>query len=263
MKVRESSTVEDSFELILESIPASWYHGLTAFTRVEVGVKGSTELRDQPDAVVAALPCRGYTNIRDFMQGCDSPATVLDVCHAVGLSVSYRLSLLERKGDLRGSASPYTVEAWRSGYPALHIDAGDLPGGMKLPSLVGAAVLVPVCGQIPAGPLNLANQAVESAFLLDKQSIGEGTFFMLKVVGDSMINAGITDGDWVVVRQQKHAQNGEIVAALVGGEVTVKTLHRDKTSLLGLVPQNPDYQPIPVAEPTSILGKVVGVVCQA
>ena len=111
--------------------------------------------------------------------------------------------------------------------------------------------------------MNLANQAVESAFLLDKQSIGEGTFFMLKVVGDSMINAGIVDGDWVVVRQQKHAQNGEIVAALIGGEVTVKTLHRDETSLLGLVPQNPDYQPIPVAEPTSILGKVVGVVCQA
>jgi repressor LexA len=227
-------------------------------------VKGSTELWDLPEAAVTGPPCRRHTELRDFLQGCDSPATVLDVCDAVGLNVSHRLSALQGKGDLRGAtASPYKAEGRRSGYPALHIEAYDLPGEMSLPSLVGAAVLVPVYGQIPAGPLNLANQAVESAFLLDKQSIGEGTFFMLKVVGDSMINAGIADGDWVLVRQQKHAQNGEIVAAMVGGEVTVKTLHRDETSPLELVPQNPDYRPIPVAEPTSILGKVVGVVCQA
>lgn len=122
-------------------------------------------------------------------------------------------------------------------------------------------MLVPVCGWIPAGPLNLANQAFESAFLLDKRPIGDGTFFMLKVVGDSMMNAGIADGNWVVVRQQDDAKNGEIVAAMVEGQVTVKTLHREP-GLLELVPQNPAYKPIPVAELT-ILGAVVGVVRQA
>jgi repressor LexA len=84
---------------------------------------------------------------------------------------------------------------------------------------------------------------------------------MLKVVGDSMVNAGIADGNWVVVRQQQDAKNGEVVAAMVEGQVTVKTLHREP-GLLELVPQNPDYEPIPVAELT-ILGAVIGVVHQA
>ena len=136
-----------------------------------------------------------------------------------------------------------------------------MPGEVTLPVQIGATVLVPVCGWIPAGPLNLANQAFESAFLLDKRPIGEGTHFMLKVVGDSMINAGIADGNWVVVRQREDAKDGEIVAAVVYGEITVKTLHRE-AGLLELVPQNPDYEPIPVAELT-ILGTVVGVVRQA
>jgi repressor LexA len=84
---------------------------------------------------------------------------------------------------------------------------------------------------------------------------------MLKVVGDSMINAGIADGNWVVVRQQEEARDGQIVAAMNDGEVTVKTLHQEP-GVVELVPQNPDFKPIPVGHLT-ILGVVVGVVRQA
>ncbi len=205
---------------------------------------------------------RVRADVRDFLQGSGHPANVYEVCDAAGLQVSYRLKVLQANDHPRGGAGPrYTAWERRVGHPALHIEADDLPGEVALPSRIGATVLVPVYGWIPAGPLNLANQAFESAFLLDKRPIGDGTFFMLKVVGDSMINAGIADGNWVVVRQQEDAKNGEIVAAMIGGEVTVKTLHREP-GLLELVPQNPDYQPIPVAELT-ILGTVVGVVRKA
>lgn len=228
-------------------------------------MKDSIDVQDHPDHVVTTRRCKVSADIRDFLlQGYDSPATVHEVCDAVGLSVAYLFNVLPRKGYQQGGAAfPYTAKERPSGHPALHIEADDLLGEVILPSQVGATVLVPVYGWIPAGPLNLASQAVESAFLLDKQPIGEGTLFMLKVAGDSMINAGIADGNWVVVRQQAAAQNGEIVAAMVGGEVTVKTLHwEEELGLLELVPQNPDYQPIPGGDVT-ILGKVVGVVCEA
>lgn len=226
-------------------------------------MKGSTEARGRPDYVVTARRT-AYTDIWDFLHDHDSLTTVDDVCDAVGLNVSYRLNALPRKGQTqRGATRHYTAEERRSWHPALQIDTGALRGKVSLPSQVGATVLIPVCGRVPGGPLNLANQAVESAFLLDKQPIGEGTFFMLKVAGDSMIDAGIADGNWVVVRQQAHAQTGEIVVAMIGGEATVKTLRYDEESgLLELVPQNPDYEPIP-GDGTTILGKVVGVVCQA
>jgi repressor LexA len=206
-----------------------------------------------------------YSDVQDFLQGSGSRATVFEVCDAVGLEVSYRLKVLQVNGQQRSGAARRSPawERWERwfGHPALHIEADDLPDEVTLPFQIGATVLVPVCGWIPAGPLNLAQQAFESAFLLDKRRIGDGTLFMLKVVGDSMIDAGIADGNWVVVRQQADANNGEIVAAMIDGEVTVKTLHREH-GLLELVPQNPDYKPIPVAELT-ILGTVVGVVRQA
>ena len=223
------------------------------------------EVSDRTDHAVAVPRRRVHTDVRDFLQGSGCPANVYEVCDAAGLNVSYRLRVLHGNGHPRSSAGRLFA-AWerRVGYhPALHIEADDLPGEVTLPSQIGATVLVPVCGWIPAGPLNLANQVFESAFLLDKRPVGEGTLFMLKVSGDSMIDAGIADGNWVVVRQQEDAKNGDIVAAMIGGDVTVKTLHREP-GLLELVPQNPDpkYQPIPGAGLT-ILGAVVGVVRQA
>jgi repressor LexA len=227
-------------------------------------MKGSAEARERPDYVVTGAQRTVYADIWHFLQDHDPPATVHEVCDAVGLDVSYRLNALPRNGHPQGAGTPpYTAEERRSWHPALHIEADALRGKVSLPSQVGATVLVPVCGRIRGGPLNLANQTVESAFLLDKQPIGEGTLFMLKVAGDSMIDAGIADGNWVVVRQQAHAQTGEIVVAMIDEEATVKTLVYDEESgMLELVPQNSDYQPIP-GDGATILGKVVGVVCQA
>jgi len=119
------------------------------------------------------------------------------------------------------------------------------------------AVYVPMVGRIAAGGPILAEESIEDIFPLPRQIVGEGTLFMLRVVGDSMINAAIADGDWVVVRQQPKAENGEIVAAMIDGEATVKTFKRSDDHVW-LMPHNPAYTPIPGNDAT-ILGKVVTV----
>jgi repressor LexA len=116
---------------------------------------------------------------------------------------------------------------------------------------------VPVVGRIAAGGPILAEQAIEDVFPLPKEIVGEGTLFLLKVVGDSMIDAAITDGDWVVVRQQPVADNGDIVAAMIDGEATVKTFKR-KDGHVWLMPHNAAYEPIPGDEAV-VLGRVVTV----
>jgi repressor LexA len=117
------------------------------------------------------------------------------------------------------------------------------------------AAYVPVIGRIAAGRPILAEESVEDTFRLPRRLVGEGTLFLLKVVGDSMINAGIADGDWVVVRQQPTAENGEIVAAMVDREATIKTFKRSNKHAW-LIPHNPIYAPIR-ADHATILGKVV------
>src|SRR6476619_556753 len=116
---------------------------------------------------------------------------------------------------------------------------------------------VPVVGRIAAGGPILAEQAIEDVFPLPKDLVGEGTLFLLRVVGDSMIDAAITDGDWVVIRQQPVADNGDIVAAMIDGEATVKTFRRKDGHVL-LMPHNAAYQPIP-GDDAVILGRVVTV----
>jgi repressor LexA len=114
-----------------------------------------------------------------------------------------------------------------------------------------------VVGRIAAGGPVLAEQAVEDVFPLPKELVGEGSLFLLRVVGDSMVEAAITDGDWVVVRQQPSAENGDIVAAMIDGEATVKTFKR-RDGHVWLLPHNPAYQPISGDEAT-VLGRVVTV----
>ena len=92
---------------------------------------------------------------------------------------------------------------------------------------------MPLVGRIAAGGPILAEESVEDVFPLPRQLVGEGTLFLLKVAGDSMINAAIADGDWVVVRQQADAENGDIVAAMIDGEATVKTLQARATGTSG------------------------------
>jgi repressor LexA len=120
-----------------------------------------------------------------------------------------------------------------------------------------APVFVPMVGRIAAGGPILAEQMIEDVFPLPKALVGDGTLFLLRVSGDSMIDAAISDGDWVVVRQQPAAENGEIVAAMIDGEATVKTLRR-RDGKVWLLPHNPAYAPIP-GDDATILGKVVTV----
>jgi len=118
--------------------------------------------------------------------------------------------------------------------------------------------LVPLLGQVAAGRLTLADQVFEDFFVLPRQLIGEGTLFLLRVRGDSMIDTAIADGDLVVVREQPTAENGEIVAAMIDDEATIKT-YKKLGNNVWLMPENQEYQPIP-GEKATVLGKVVAVI---
>jgi len=120
-----------------------------------------------------------------------------------------------------------------------------------------AAVNVPVLGRIAAGGPILAEERVEDIFPLPRSLVGEGTLFLLEVSGDSMIDAAVCNGDYVVVRQQPNCENGEMVAAMLDGEATVKTFQR-KDGKVWLLPHNEQYDPIDGMHAT-ILGKVTAV----
>ncbi|MNW55857.1 LexA repressor [compost metagenome] len=116
---------------------------------------------------------------------------------------------------------------------------------------------VPVVGRIAAGGPILAEQVVEDVFPLPRQLVGDGELFLLRVSGDSMIDAAICDGDWVVVRRQPVAENGEIVAAMIDGEATVKTFKRIDGHVW-LMPHNEAYRPLS-GDDAQVLGRVVSV----
>ena len=113
-------------------------------------------------------------------------------------------------------------------------------------------------GRIAAGGPILAEQSIEDVFPLPKEIVGDEASFLLRVVGDSMVEAAITDGDWVVIRQQPTAENGDIVAAMIDGEATVKTFKRKDGHVL-LMPHNPAYSPIP-GDDATVFGRVVAVI---
>jgi len=126
---------------------------------------------------------------------------------------------------------------------------------------VGAMEFVPLVGRIAAGGPILAEESIEELIPLPRAMVSDGTLFALTVVGDSMIEAGIMDGDTVVIRQQPSAESGEIVAAMIDGEATVKQLkitHEDDRHEIWLMPRNPSYDPIP-GEDAIVLGRVVTV----
>lgn len=167
-------------------------------------------------------------------------------------SVSHQLNVLEKKGYIRRDLNrPRALEVLVPDPDEVHADVTGLADDHPEPSYV------PVVGRIAAGGPVLAEQAIEEVFPLPRQLVGEGTLFMLRVTGDSMIDAAICDGDWVVVRQQPVAENGEIVAAMIEGEATVKTYKRSGDEVW-LVPQNEAYDPIP-GDQATILGRVVTV----
>ncbi|MFD0684958.1 transcriptional repressor LexA [Actinomadura fibrosa] len=201
--------------------------------------------------------------IRDSVQRRGYPPSMREIGEAVGLtstsSVSHQLRALQRKGFLRRDPNrPRAVEVRVPGATPVRTepDAYEAVGGQPA-TAQPAPAYVPLVGRIAAGGPILAEEAVEDVFTLPKQLVGEGTHFLLKVTGDSMIEAAIADGDWVVVRQQPVAEQGDIVAAMIDGEATVKTFKR-RDGHIWLMPQNPAYEPIPGDE-ASVLGRVVAV----
>ena len=194
--------------------------------------------------------------IRQSVEERGYPPSVREIGEAVGLtspsSVSYQLTTLERLGLLR--RDPNRPRALVVAEP--HEIAGEAAPALDDSPRIDA-VDVPVVGRIAAGGPILAEQSVEAVFPLPRDLVGEGQLFMLKVVGDSMIDAAICDGDWVVVRQQADAENGDIVAALLDDEATVKTLKR-RDGHVWLMPHNAAYEPI-LGDHARIMGKVVSV----
>ncbi|MEJ1088300.1 transcriptional repressor LexA [Microbacterium sp. Mu-80] len=184
------------------------------------------------------------------------PPSMREIGDAVGLkslsSVTHQLGQLELSGYLR--RDPGKTRAMEV--------LIDLPGsGTENPAdtspTVGDAALVPLVGQIAAGVPITADQQVDEIFPLPRQLVGKGDLFMLKVSGESMIDAAICDGDWVVVRTQNTAENGEIVAAMIDGEATVKTF-RQRDGHTWLLPRNSAFEPI-LGDDAVVLGKVVAV----
>jgi repressor LexA len=165
--------------------------------------------------------------------------------------------MLERKGFLRRDPNrPRAVDV-RSGESERPKAARRAVAVTDDAPRSEAPVFVPVVGRIAAGGPILAEQVVEDVFPLPKALVGDGSLFLLRVVGDSMIDAAISDGDWVVVRQQPDADNGDIVAAMIDGEATVKTFRR-RDGHIWLLPHNAAYQPIP-GDDATVLGRVVTV----
>ncbi|MGQ0626232.1 MAG: transcriptional repressor LexA [Sporichthyaceae bacterium] len=197
--------------------------------------------------------------IRDAVERRGYPPSMREIGEAVGLtstsSVSHQLMTLERKGYLRRDPNrPRALE--------VRLPEGVEPAGLQddteaVRAARPAAAYVPVLGRIAAGGPILAEQAVESVFPLPRELVGDGTLFLLKVSGDSMVEAAICDGDWVVVRQQPVAEPGDIVAAMIDGEATVKTFKR-KGGHVYLMPHNPAYEPI-LGDEATILGRIVSV----
>jgi repressor LexA len=215
-----------------------------------------------PDHVLSWRQQRILQAIAEFAQRRGYAPTLREIGEAAGLaspsSVSYQLSVLQRRGYLRRDPRrPRTVELRLPGQPTVRLEVEDLAGAADLPPHGAAYVPVTSYGQIAAGRLNLTEEVVGDTWELPRDLVGDGTLFRLRVSGDSMINAAITDGDVVVVRQQPQAENGEIVAAMIDGETTVKTLQRTEGQVW-LMPHNPAYPPIP-GNDAKILGKVVSV----
>jgi repressor LexA len=256
--------IHDSSNTCLNS--SVWIATVPDMTKGEGSRSTVTEIPDGPadEAGLTPRQRKVLEVIRSAVERKGYPPSMREIGEAVGLtsssSVSHQLAALERKGYLRRDPNrPRAIEVRSpdgTGPTAYEqeIAAHDETGsGDARPR----ASYVPLVGRIAAGGPILAEEAIEDVFPMPRQVVGDGTLFLLQVVGDSMIDAAITDGDWVVVRQQPVADNGDIVAAMIDGEATVKTFKR-RDGHVWLMPHNPAFEPIPGDEAT-ILGRVTAV----
>jgi repressor LexA len=220
----------------------------------ETGGATVRELPDGPADASGLTPRqqRVLTVIRESLVARGYPPSMREIGEKVGLtsssSVAHQLRTLEEKGYIK--RDPNRPRALSVSMPE-DVDETGVNDARPTPAYV------PMVGRIAAGGPILAEERIEDVFPLPKELVGEGTLFLLEVVGDSMLDAAICSGDYVVVRQQPNAENGEIVAALIDGEATVKTLQR-KGGKVWLLPHNDAYEPIDGTHAT-ILGKVTTV----
>ena len=182
------------------------------------------------------------------------PPSMREIGDAVGLSslssVTHQLNQLELSGYLRRDPNrPRALEV------LIELPGTEDQSDSNIP--VGDAAMVPLVGRIAAGIPITAEQQVDEVFPLPRQLVGKGNLFMLKVVGDSMIDAAICDGDWIVVREQQNAENGDIVAAMLDEEATVKVFQQ-RDGHTWLLPRNSAFAPI-LGDYATLLGKVVAV----
>src|SRR4029453_14799242 len=195
--------------------------------------------------------------IQRSVAGRGYPPSMREIGDAVGLSslssVTHQLNQLELAGYLRRDPNrPRALEVLIE-LPG----TGDRGPSAGEPIPVGDAAMVPLVGRIAAGIPITAEHTIDEVLPPPRQLVGKGELFILKVVGDSMIDAAICDGDWVVVRSQRTAENGEIVAAVLDGEARVKVF-RQRDGHTWLLPRNPAFEPI-LGDHAEVLGKVVAV----
>ncbi len=204
--------------------------------------------------------------LREEIEKRGYPPSMREIGAAVGLtstsSVAHQLRTLEGLGYVKRDPNrPRALEIFLPDVMAARRSMGSASESTfdetGLGDAMPAPVNVPMVGRIAAGGPILATEQVEEIFPLPKSLVGEGTLFMLQVVGDSMIDAAICNGDYVVVRQEQTASNGDIVAAMLDGEATVKTFQR-KDGHVWLLPHNEAYSPID-GDHASILGIVTTV----
>lgn len=193
---------------------------------------------------------QGYPpSMREVGAACDLASTS---------SVSHQLRMLERKGFIRRDPNrPRALEIYlpdaKPAGRARPVEHDETDSGDSMPQ----PAYVPIVGRIAAGGPILAEERVEEVMPLPRSLVGDGTLFLLEVKGDSMVDAAVCDGDYVVIRQQQVAENGEMVAALIDGEATVKTLSK-RDGQVWLLPQNLAYEPIDGTD-AQIIGKVTAV----
>src|SRR5688572_10956351 len=227
-----------------------------------------SELPDGPPDATGLTPRqqRVLAHIKEAIEKRGYPPSMREIGEAVGLtsssSVAHQLRVLEEKGFLKRDPNrPRALEVFLPEVMAARRSLGAAEETQydetDIGDTVTPATYVPVLGRIAAGGPILAEERVEDVFPLPKQLVGEGTLFLLQVAGDSMVDAAICDGDYVVIRQEQTAENGDIVAALIDGEATVKTFQR-KAGHVWLLPHNPSYDPIDGTN-ASILGIVTAV----
>ena len=220
------------------------------------------ELSDPDNLGLSARQCKIVQVIEDSVRCNGYVPSLREIAQAVGLrstsSVSYQLSALAEKGYLTREARRPRTAVLKN--PAQRPAGPGLEGKRLQPRGMAS---VPLVGRIAAGSPILVDESVEDVIPLPRQLVGEGDLIMLRVVGESMIDAAIADGDWVVVRRESDVENGDIVAAMLESETssdreaTVKTFKR-VDGHVWLIPHNPAYSPI-LADRAEIIGKVVSV----